>query len=80
MQYHEAILKTYNLEILQYIKKEEPSTSEVLFFIGTMLHSLLDDIKLTAKEKTIYLDIYNTIIRKKIYEAEIVKEPVLAMV
>jgi len=74
-QNHEAMLKAYNVAILEYIYKESPSTKQVLYFVGTLLNSLLSDLKMTADEKALYLAVYNTTIRKNIFEAKVVKEP-----
>jgi len=74
MKNHEAILKEYNLEILSYLEKERPPTKHVLYFVGTLLHSLLDNLKMTTKERDAYLEIYNTIIKNKIFSSQIIEE------
>jgi len=44
-QNHEAMLKAYNVAILEYIYKESPSTKQVLYFVGTLLNcnEIIDD-------------------------------------
>jgi len=53
-------------------KKSSESFDSVL---NTLLNSLLSDLKMTADEKALYLAVYNTTIRKNIFEAKVVKEP-----
>lgn len=67
-------LEGYYSGILTYIAAERPNTSEVLHFVGALLNTILNNIKLTKAEREVYLDIYKTIIRKKISEAEVIEE------
>lgn len=79
--------QSYYVGIMAYIHAFEPSTRERLEFVGTLIHSIIDDLKLTESEKALYIEIYNRLIRKQIIARKTVsshttkrREQVLTMV
>ena len=85
---HEFVtFKSYYIGIMAYIHAFEPSTRERLEFVGTLIHSIIDELELTESEKALYIEIYNRLIRKQIIARKTLtktttkrREPILAMV
>lgn len=78
--------QSYYVGIMAYIHAFEPSTRERLEFVGTLIHSIVGDLKLTESDKALYVEIYNRLIRKQLIARKTPskistkrREPVLTM-
>lgn len=73
---HEFVtFQNYYVGIMAYIHAFEPSTRERLEFVGTLIHSIIGDLKLTESEKALYVEVYNRLIRKQIIARKTVSSP-----
>lgn len=52
--------------IMAYIHAHEPPTRERLEFVGVLIRLIVGGLKLTQKEKALYLEVYNRLIKKQI--------------
>ncbi len=67
-------LQEYYVDILNYLKIKKPPLDDRLHFLGALINSMLDDVKLTCHEKDIYLDIYTILTKKKINEIRTIED------